>query len=135
MLDDGVPPFVAVAGLVERKAGEAGLQVVLRARWRPEPAAIARDRRTCGALRADAVYLGGLLGSNGGELISALRALDPPPTLIAPESFGPVFALWDFSGGDARGMYLTITGRPTERLPAPGQRFLRELGRPSRASR
>jgi branched-chain amino acid transport system substrate-binding protein len=128
VLDDGTTPGHALAALVAHAAAKAGLTVARRARWRPGPAAIERVVRGVSRSRADAVYLGGLLGSGGAPLVSALRALKPAPTLIAPESFGPVFALWDDSGGDARGMYLTITGIPIERLPDRGRRFARELG-------
>ena len=128
VLDDGAEPGLPLATLVERGADDAGLAVVLRDRWQPGEAAIDEMARRVSRSGAEAVYLGGLLGSNGAGLVSALRALDPAPTLIGPESFGPVFALWDFSGGDARGMYLTITGLPTERLPDAGRRFVRELG-------
>jgi branched-chain amino acid transport system substrate-binding protein len=97
VLDDGAPPGLPLAELVMRSANRAGLSVVLRARWRPEGGAIDEIARRVSRSGAEAVYLGGLLGSNGAELVSALRGLNPPPALIAPESFGPVFALWDFT--------------------------------------
>jgi DNA-binding SARP family transcriptional activator/ABC-type branched-subunit amino acid transport system substrate-binding protein len=128
VLDDGTQPGLPVAKLVTSGAGRAGLTVVLRARWRPGQAGVDKVARRVSRSGADAVYLGGLLGSDGGRLVSALRALKPAPILIGPESFGPVFGLWDLSDGDARGMYLTLNGLPIERLPAAGRRFVRELG-------
>lgn len=128
VLDDGASPGQPLAALVARNARESGLALSLRARWHPGPAAIEKVANRVSRSGADAVFLGGVLGSDGGGLVSALRSLSPPPTLIAPESFGPVFGLWDLSGGDARGMYVSVTGLPVNRLPEPGRQFVRDLG-------
>lgn len=127
VLDDGALPGRPLAAFVARDAAAAGLPLALRARWRPGVRAVERLAGKVARSGADAVFVGGPVGSDAGRLVSALRALDPPPTLIGPDSIGPVFALWDTSRGDARGMYVTLNGLPVERLPDAGRRFVREL--------
>jgi len=126
VLDDGEPHGRTLATFVSREARRGHLRVVLRARWRPGDGPLRAVADRVARVRADGVFLGGALGADGGRFVRLLRArLGTGGALIAPASFGPLFALWDLSGGASRGMYVSTTGLPVERLPAAGRRFAR----------
>jgi branched-chain amino acid transport system substrate-binding protein len=127
VLDDGGVGR-ALALHFRRAARALALPVAGSARWDPSGAGFgalaARVRRA----RADAVFVAGLVGSNGGPLIRALRArLGPRVPLIAANPFGPVDFLYDESRGAAKGMYLSAPGLPVDRLGARGRRFVRDF--------
>ena len=84
--------------------------------------------RVAGA-RADGAFLAGTLGANGGPLTRALRTrLGARFPLIAPDGFGPVRFLFDFSNGAAKGMYISVSGPPNAHLGERGRHFIREFG-------
>ena len=128
LLDDGSPYGYPMALYFRQAARELGLELAGSATWSegaPRAGMLARRVRRASP---DGVFLAGLLGTGGGTVVRALRReLGTEVPLIAPDAFGPVFALYDFSGGTARGMYLSMPGLPAERLPPPGKRVVREL--------
>jgi branched-chain amino acid transport system substrate-binding protein len=129
VLDDAEPYGRAMAHYFTTSAHAIGLGLAGRAQWDAEgigfPALAGRIARA----RADGVFLGGLVGSNGGPLARALRdRLGPRFPLIAPDAFGPVFFLYDESGGAAKETYISVPLVPNERLGPRGRRFVRDFG-------
>jgi branched-chain amino acid transport system substrate-binding protein len=136
VLDDGDPGFgVLQATTFESAARRVGLDVVGRASWDPradEYKALARRIATSGAT---AVYLGGLIDTNAGGVIRDLRGhLSDEVDLLGPSGLTPVPLLVRKSGGAARGMYLSIAGVLSERLPPVAVRWARRFGATQRGA-
>lgn len=109
-------------------ARRLGLDVVVARRWGPDPASYRSLAAGLARSRPDAVFLSGLLDTNGGQLIRALRAQLPASTkLLANDGFLPIATLFAIAGGGARGVYVSRAGPPIERLPRPGRRFVGEF--------
>ena len=73
----------------------------------------------------DAVFLSGLIDSNGGRLVKDLRRRLPHRTdLIGTDGFLPVARLFAAAGAAARGMYLSTSELPLGRLPREGKHFV-----------
>jgi branched-chain amino acid transport system substrate-binding protein len=127
VLDDGMRPSRDEWGLpFARSARALGLRVAGAASWDARgtglPALAERVQRA----RADGVYLAGLPGSHGPELVAALRArLGAAMPLIAPNPFYVISFVYGGSHGAARGMYITNTFLPAARLGPRGRDFTR----------
>jgi ABC-type branched-subunit amino acid transport system substrate-binding protein/tetratricopeptide (TPR) repeat protein len=110
-------------------ARRIGLEAAGLAGWDPEAksytALVARIKRA----RVDAVFLGGLLFGNTGELVQELRAdLGPRVRLVAPDGFLPMAGIFRAVGPAAASLYVTILGATDEERLAPaGRRFVREF--------
>jgi branched-chain amino acid transport system substrate-binding protein len=129
LLVDGTPYGRQMAHYFRGALRALGLPLAGAARWNPLGAHLAAVAARVARAHADGAFLAGVLGSNGGSLTRALRRrLGRGFALIAPDSFGPVFFLYDDSHGAANGMYISTYGVPNERLGRPGERFLREFG-------
>jgi DNA-binding SARP family transcriptional activator/ABC-type branched-subunit amino acid transport system substrate-binding protein len=113
---------------VETAARNLGLEIVGSSGWNSEGHDFDRLAGRIARTRADAVFIGGFLYPNGGDLVRDLRArLGPGVALIAPDRFGPVPELLEAAGPAARGMYVSTYGMPNSELPPPGKRFLEEF--------
>jgi DNA-binding SARP family transcriptional activator/ABC-type branched-subunit amino acid transport system substrate-binding protein len=126
ILDDGDPAYgVLMATAFETAARRLGLTVSGRASWDPQAkdhAALVDDvlRSSVGA-----VFLGGLLDTNAAGVIRDLRArLGTSVDLLAPDGLTPLPLLVERAGPAALGMYVSLGGAVTERLPAAGARFV-----------
>jgi branched-chain amino acid transport system substrate-binding protein len=111
-----------------RAAGRLGIDVLPVRRWNPK--ARGYDRLADSVARADpdAVYVAGLLDSNGARVIHDLRAKLPSSSeLIANDGFLPVAALFKGAGSAARGVYVTRSGRSPDRLPPEGRQFVAQF--------
>lgn len=126
ILDDGDPAYgVLMATAFETAARRLGLTVSGRASWDPQ----AKDHAGLvdDVLRsnAGAVFLGGLLDTNAAGVIRDLRArLGTSVDLLAPDGLTPLPLLVERAGPAALGMYVSLAGAVTERLPAAGARFV-----------
>jgi DNA-binding SARP family transcriptional activator len=79
-----------------------------------------------GRSRVDVVILCGLIDTDAGAVLAALRRLEVP--IIGCEGLLPLTLLFDSAGRAAAGTYITISGLVNERLPAAGREFVREFG-------
>ena len=128
VLRDATPYGREMAVHFTRAARAIGLEVAGHAGWDPQARKFARLADRVAQSRADSVFMSGTVGSNGGPLTRALRArLGPRVALIAPDAFGPLEFLWEFSGGAAKGMYISLPGVANARLGERGRRFIREF--------
>jgi branched-chain amino acid transport system substrate-binding protein len=79
---------------------------------------------------ADAVYLAGLLDSNGPRLIVDLRrALGAHIPLLGPDGFSDPRYLTEHAGSAAEDFMFTIATLPSDKLPPAGRRFATEFER------
>jgi branched-chain amino acid transport system substrate-binding protein len=111
-----------------RAARRLGLEVVAAHRWRAEAHDYGSLANAVARARPDLVVLGGLLDTNGGRLVKDLRSRLPArTTLLANDGFLPIAALFDTAGRAARGVYVSRSGLPIERLPREGRHFVAEF--------
>jgi branched-chain amino acid transport system substrate-binding protein len=123
-LDDGVPYGFGVAEAFAEAARRLRLRVAGREQWNPK----AQDyRRLADRVRgsgADAVFLGGYVANNGGQLIKDLRAaLGPDAELLGPDGFNNLDGLVEGAGDAAEGFAPLIGVLPNKELPDPGREF------------
>ena len=125
VLDDGEPGYgVLMARGFETAARRLGLTIAGRARWRPTARGYAGLADRVAGARPGAVFLGGLLDTNGARVVRALRArLGPSVDLLLPDGFTPIPLLVQQAGAAALGAHVSLAGVVTERLPARGARF------------
>jgi branched-chain amino acid transport system substrate-binding protein len=123
VLNDGEPYGQALAANAANAARKLGLKVAGNSTWSDKDTSFSALAGTVRASGAQAVFLGGLVGRHGAELIGALRAGAPNVAVIASDGFTPVSA--DVAGGGADGVFVAIPGLPLERLPAAGKAFVK----------
>jgi branched-chain amino acid transport system substrate-binding protein len=92
--------------------------------WDPNATSYAALALKIKASGAQAVFLGGLICENGGKLIKDIRTNAPNLTILAPDGFTPISSDVSGSGGQANGMYVSVAGLPTSKLPAAGKSFV-----------
>ena len=111
-----------------RAARRLGIDVLPARRWNPKARSYDRLADAVARTDPDAVYVAGLLDSNGARVIRDLRAKLPSSSeLIANDGFLPVAALFKGAGSAARGVYVTRSGRSPDRLPPEGRQFVAQF--------
>jgi DNA-binding SARP family transcriptional activator/ABC-type branched-subunit amino acid transport system substrate-binding protein len=130
VLDDGQPGYGALqATAFETAARRLGLTVLGRESWDPRARTYADIAARVAASGATAVYLGGLVDTNAGAVVRALRArLGQQVDLLGPSGLTPVPLLVKSSDEAALGMYLSLTGVVPEGLSPAGARWARRFG-------
>jgi ABC-type branched-subunit amino acid transport system substrate-binding protein len=119
---------VLVADGFETAARRLGLTVLGRETWNPAAPHYRRLARRIARTGAQAVFIGGILDTNGAQVVQDLRAvLDAD--LLATDLLTPVPQLVDQAGAAARGVYITATGLIPDRLPPEGERFVERFAR------
>ena len=129
VLTDGQPGYGALMALgFETAAGRLGLTIAGKATWDPGAKGYAALADRVAAARPAAVFLGGLLDTNGARVARDLRArLGPSVALLAPDGFTPLPLFVEQAGKAAIGVHVSLGGAVTERLPAAGTRFVRRF--------
>ena len=130
VLDDGEPGYGALqATTFETAARRLGLTVLGRETWDPRAKTYADVARRVATSGAAAVYVGGLVDTNAGAVVRALRArLGRQVDLLGPSGLTPVSLLVKSSNRSALGMYLSLAGVVTEGLPPAGARWAKRFG-------
>ena len=130
VLDDGEPGYGAFqATTFEIAARRLGLTVLGRETWDPRAKTYSETAGRVAASGATAVYVGGLVDTNAGAVVRALRArLGRRVDLLGPSGLTPVSLLVRSSERAALGMYLSLAGVVTEGLPPAGARWARRFG-------
>jgi DNA-binding SARP family transcriptional activator/DNA-binding beta-propeller fold protein YncE/ABC-type branched-subunit amino acid transport system substrate-binding protein len=124
LLHDGQGYGYAIARYAGAAARRLGVTIAGIAAWDPETADQAALARMVARSEPDAVVLGGCVCANGLPLIEALRSmLGPRPKLLAPDAFTPSEEDYSLIRKAANGLYITVAGLPSERLPLAGRRF------------
>jgi branched-chain amino acid transport system substrate-binding protein len=128
VLDDG-GYGAPIAVYFRRAAARLGLRVVDRARWDPHEPHLRTIAARARQSDAEAVFICGLIDTNAGEVLAALRRTLPSSVpVIGCDGLLPVGLLFERAGPAARGTYVSIEGLVNERLGTAGQRFLRDFG-------
>jgi DNA-binding SARP family transcriptional activator/ABC-type branched-subunit amino acid transport system substrate-binding protein len=131
VLDDGAPGYgqLLAAGF-QSAARRLGLTVVGHAGWDPQASDYAKLAAYVARARPDAVFLGGLLDTNAAGVVGALRQrFGGSVDLLAPDGLTPLPLLVQQTTGSALGMYVSLAGVVTQRLPPAGARFVRRFKR------
>jgi branched-chain amino acid transport system substrate-binding protein len=130
VLDDGDPGYgVLQATVFETAARRLGLEVVGRTSWDPRADEYTALARRVAASGAAALYVGGLIDTNAGGVIRDLRRrISDAVDLLGPAGLTPVALLVEKSDGAARGMYLSLAGVLSERLPPAAARWAMRFG-------
>ena len=76
---------------------------------------------------ADAVYLVGFPQRPTGDMLEALRAVDPHLVIVAPDAIIPVSDLIGFAADAATGVLVTQSNAPNGALPLAGRQWLRRF--------
>jgi branched-chain amino acid transport system substrate-binding protein len=131
VLDDGEPGYGALmAAGFATAARRVGLEIAGRARWTPAAARYGRLATRVAASRPQAVFVGGLLDSGAARVVRALRReLGSGVDLLAPDGLTPLPLLSRSAGSAARGVFVSLPGAVTERLPPAGAEFARRFAR------
>lgn len=128
VLSDGTRYGDGQAASYRFAAGKLRLKVVGFARWDYRAANYEALAQRIRQSRAGAVYLGGIVDSNGGQLIRDLRkTLGPKVVLMASDGFTPIEDVVRRTGAAANGLYVSVAG-PVDPLPAAGERFASAFG-------
>jgi branched-chain amino acid transport system substrate-binding protein len=124
ILNDKQAYGAGVASDLKNAATKLGIDVIQNEAWNAKATSYAALALAIKASGAQAVFLGGLICENGGELIKDIRAGPPNVTIIAPDGFTPISADVQGSSGQANGMYVSVAGLPVTKLPAAGKAFV-----------
>lgn len=130
VLDDGEPGYGAFqANTFEVAARRLGLTLLGRETWDPRAELYSDIAARVADSGAEAVYVGGLVDTNAGAVVQALRArLGRRVDLLGPSGLTPVSLLVESSDRAALGMYLSLAGVVTEGLPPAGARWAKRFG-------
>jgi DNA-binding SARP family transcriptional activator/ABC-type branched-subunit amino acid transport system substrate-binding protein len=131
ILDDGEIGYSdLLADAFATAARRLGLDVVGHVTWDPAARDYSGLAERVARSGAEAVYVAGIVTNDAGLVIRALRArLGDGVDLMAPDGVAPPSLLRGAAGPAARGVFVTISGVPTEKLPPAGAAFARRFAR------
>jgi branched-chain amino acid transport system substrate-binding protein len=129
VLDDGTSEYGRLlADRFAAAAEELRLDVVMRAGWDPQAGSFDRLAGRVASRRPDAVFVGGLLDTQGAEVLEALHThLGDGPLRLVPDGFTPTPLFAERAGVAAEGAYLSVPGLLPESLRPAGRRFVRRF--------
>ena len=123
-----------VAGTTRRAMERVGIEIVGDEAWNPKASSYEALMKKIKGTGADAVFLGGLISENGGQVIkdkvAVLGPNDGAVKLFAPDGFQSQSSI-DESGGAAAGGFFSNAGAPVDKItgaargvqrPAEGRR-------------
>jgi branched-chain amino acid transport system substrate-binding protein len=120
-----------------RKAAESiGIKVAGFAAWDPKASSYEALMQQVKSSGADALFLGGLIDEHGAQVIkdkvAVLGPNDGDVKLLTPDGFTQQSTIDESGVDNARGMFLSIAGVPTDELTGDGKTFVeafsKELG-------
>ena len=131
VLNDKEAYGLGVATNFRNAAEQQGLTIAGFAAWDPKASSYEALMRKIGQSGADAIFLGGLICENGGQVIKDKVAVLGPNKgkvkLLAPDGFTQQATIDEAGVENARDMYLSIAGIPTEKLTGPGRQFVKDF--------
>ena len=131
ILNDRESYGLGVAQNLRNAAQELGLEVAGFAAWDPKASSYEALMRQVKSSGAQALFLGGLIDENGGQVIKDKAAVLGPNAatpeegvvLLAPDGF-TTQATIDEGGKAAQGMFSSVAGVPAEQLEGAGEQFV-----------
>jgi branched-chain amino acid transport system substrate-binding protein len=128
VLNDKEAYGLGVANNFRNAAESLGLTIAGFAAWDPKASSYEALMRQIGGTSADAIFLGGLIDENGAQLIkdkvAVLGPNDGDVKLLAPDGFTQQSTIDESGVDNARGMFMSIAGVPTEELTGDGEEFI-----------
>jgi branched-chain amino acid transport system substrate-binding protein len=130
VLDDGDPAYGRLhANAFATAARRLGLRIAGRASWNPRARSYRALAQRVFASGAQAVFIGGLLDTNAATVVRALHERRPSLDVLGPDGLTPLGLLKRQAGVHATGVFVSLSGVVTERLPPAGAAFARRFGR------
>ena len=131
ILNDKEAYGLGVATNFRNAAQALGIKVAGFAAWDPKAASYEALFRKIGNTGADAVFLGGLIDENGGQVIKdKVNVLGPnngKVKLLAPDGFTTQQTIEDAGQRNARDMYMSVAGVPVGELKGQGAQFIKQF--------
>ncbi len=129
VLDDKESYGVGVADFFQKAATQLGMKIAGRDSWDPKAANYQALMQKIKAANPGAIFLGGLICSNGGQLIKdkvAVLGANTGVKLIAPDGFFISSTLTGAgsAGAAGQGMYVSNAGVPADKLVGAGKTFI-----------
>ncbi len=134
VLDDGEEYGLNVVGAFQKAASEIGLSIVGTASWASDQTSFDDLVGVIDKTSPDAVFLGGFPCPDCGKLLTGLRAALPRSTIVGSDGFSDFEGLVQAAGAAVEGMYVSVPGLPTEKLPPEGRRIDKLFGAPDLGS-
>jgi branched-chain amino acid transport system substrate-binding protein len=123
-----------VARSFRRAAASLGLEIAVSTAFDPQAESYEQLADRVAAARPDAVFVAGLLDTNGARVVADLRAaLGGTVPILVPDGFTPLPLFTEQAGEAAEGVYVSLLGLPAleqagEVLTAKARRFIAEFG-------
>jgi branched-chain amino acid transport system substrate-binding protein len=138
ILNDRESYGLGVAQNLRNAVEELGIEVAGFAAWDPKASSYEALMRQVKSSGAQALFLGGLIDENGGQVIKDKVAVlgpnaatpDEGVVLLAPDGF-TTQATIDEAGQASRGMFSSVAGVPAEQLEAAGAEFVESFSQES----
>ena len=128
ILNDKEAYGLGVATNFRNAAESIGIKVAGFAAWDPKASSYEALMQQVKSSGADALFLGGLVDENGAQVIkdkvAVLGPNDGAVKLLAPDGFTQQSTIDESGVDNARGMFLSIAGVPTEELTGDGKTFI-----------
>ena len=131
VLNDKEAYGLGVATNFQNAAKKLGITVVGFSAWDPKGSNYQSLMQQIGQKNPDAIFLGGLICENGGQLIKDKVSVLGPNTgkikLIAPDGFttsATITGAGSAGPKNAEGMYMSVAGAPPEDLKGAGATFV-----------
>jgi branched-chain amino acid transport system substrate-binding protein len=131
ILNDKESYGLGVAGTTRKAMEHVGIEIVGDEAWNPKASSYEALMNKIKGSGADAIFLGGLISENGGQVIkdkvAVLGPNDGAVKLFGPDGFASQSTI-DESGGAAEGMYLSNAGVPIDAITgAAADAFVTQL--------
>jgi len=128
ILNDKEAYGLAVATLTGNAAKEVGIDVVGFAAYSGTSSSYEAIMRKVESSGADALFLGGLIDENGGQVIkdkvAVLGPNDGKVKLFAPDGFTTQATIDEAGVSNAAGMFMTVAGTAPSELKGKGKEFV-----------
>jgi branched-chain amino acid transport system substrate-binding protein len=131
ILNDKESYGLGVAGTTRKAMESVGIEIVGDEAWNPKASSYEALMQKIEGSGADAIFLGGLISENGGQVIkdkvAVLGPNDGAVKLFGPDGFASQATI-DESGGAAAGMFLSNAGVPIDAITgAAAEEFIGQL--------
>jgi branched-chain amino acid transport system substrate-binding protein len=138
ILNDRESYGLGVAQNLRNAVQELGIEVAGFAAWDPKASSYEALMRQVKSSGAQALFLGGLIDENGGQVIKDKVAVlgdnaatpDEGVVLLAPDGF-TTQATIDEAGAAAQGMFSSVAGVPADQLEGAGAEFVESFAQES----
>jgi branched-chain amino acid transport system substrate-binding protein len=128
ILNDKEAYGLGVATNFRNAVESLGIKVAGFAAWDPKASSYEALMQQVRSSGADAIFLGGLIDENGAQVIkdkvAVLGPNDGEVKLLAPDGFTQQSTIDESGVDNARGMFMSIAGVPTEDLTGDGAAFI-----------